>query len=111
MMKIRKQLLLHSAIISVALIFWAGGAIAKKPDWAGGGTARETKELRSDIGPSGQTSHGDRLNVPLSVGSSIEVRSNSPYDGKKKYKGTCPPGLEKKNNSCLPPGQEKKQGW
>lgn len=93
------------------------GAMAEKPDWAGGGKhgkpeqsetqGRPQQSLESRMGNSAQGPQGTSARVGgyFSDNQRTVVRN---YYGEQYRVGHCPPGLAKKNNGCMPPGQARK---
>ena len=124
--------------LSLVMALSAGGAVAEKPDHAGGG--RPDKWERSDRGERGdrgnkhereerrerverrddgpryvQGSDRDRsyggTSINIQIGGYFgESQRRAAYDyyGSQFRSGHCPPGLAKKGNVCQPPGQAKK---
>ena len=87
--------------LGAALMFCAGGVLAEKPEWAGGGKHKKAHQEERD--------RGDRQGTTVVVGfGGDERRIVSEYYGTQARAGKCPPGLAKKNNGCQPPGQAKK---
>ena len=111
------------------------GALAEKPEWAGGGKhgngKNEAREMQERHGPAGDgpgrakpaRDNGQGQDRP----SAKSVRQASQgsvkvggyfgdtqrtavrtYYGEQYKGGRCPPGLAKKNNGCMPPGQARK---
>ncbi|MDO9165117.1 MAG: RcnB family protein [Rhodoferax sp.] len=82
------------------------GAMAEKPEWAGGGKHGKPKqnEVQEHQGKSasGKT---DRAAGHFRDDQRAVVRN---YYGEQYRVGRCPPGLAKKNNGCMPPGQARK---
>jgi Ni/Co efflux regulator RcnB len=98
-MNIPNKSFLLRALAGLLLSALAGGALADKPSWAGGGKQKESKEQRVD----------DRPVAAVTIGfGSDDRRIVGDYYGAPARQGKCPPGLAKKNNGCLPPGQAKK---
>ncbi len=113
----------RSIVVGISLALMAGGALAGKPEWAGGDKQKEHKEekehkekahkqSRSDNADKKHTKRGqenDSRKFSLALGfGDKERRTVREYYGNQSRKGNCPPGLAKKNNGCLPPGQAKK---
>ena len=91
-------------VLALALSLVAGGALADKPEWAGGGKNKKARQEERDHGE-----HGDRQGGTLIIGfGSDDRRVVRDYYGTQARAGHCPPGLAKKQNGCLPPGQAKK---
>jgi Ni/Co efflux regulator RcnB len=92
------------ALLAAGLLVSAG-AMAEKPDWAGGGKngkhkqnqSNENREHREE--PSkGRQERGDRYFHD-------EQRTVINHYYTEQYRvGRCPPGLAKKHNGCMPPG-------
>lgn len=97
------------AIVSLmfAGVLAATPAFADKPEWAGKGKHKESREGdRDDRGGK----HRDNNNSRAGGGHFVEhqhvvVRE---YYEREYRSGHCPPGLAKKHNGCMPPGQAKK---
>lgn len=94
-----------------AAALFAGGALADKPPWAGGGKHGKQEERYDDRRDEHRRDdyRDDRR------GGSIEFRFSdgnrrivNDYYGGQFRAGHCPPGLAKKHNGCMPPGQAKK---
>jgi len=101
------------ALLVVGLLATAG-AMAEKPDWAGGGNPAQG----AGYGASNQAREGRNGNPaqnandrPVRVGAyfvDTQRAAVSTYYGEQSRAGRCPPGLAKKNNGCMPPGQARK---
>lgn len=94
------------ALLLAGLLATAG-AMAEKPEWAGGGKhgkaqqqqqKQQHQESSSQAGPDRASGHFRDEQRTL-------VRN---YYGEQYRVGRCPPGLAKKNNGCMPPGQARK---
>lgn len=88
----------------VAGLLATAGAMAEKPDWAGGGGKHgksKQKEMQEHRGDSAPGQH-DRMERRFGDDQRAVVRN---YYSEQYRVGRCPPGLAKKNNGCLPPGQ------
>ncbi|MDO9197419.1 MAG: hypothetical protein Q7U79_13105 [Rhodoferax sp.] len=107
----------------------SAGAMAEKPEWAGGGKHGKSEQYdrQGRSGPSASTetrgrpdqagdgrrgssaqgpqSHAGRGDGHFRDDQRSAVRS---YYGEQYRTGRCPPGLAKKNNGCMPPGQARK---
>lgn len=105
--------------LAVSAAFACGGALADKPDFAGGGKqGKPDKEYKEKGGKQGKPDReyrekGDKRDDHR--GGSVELRFGddsrralADYFGMQARSGNCPPGLAKKRNGCLPPGQAKK---
>ena len=110
------------ALLALGLLAGAG-AMAEKPEWAGGGKNGKSQQNDMQGQPAQRESHGradkeregERKNTsPGQPGRSgghfgdeqrTVVRN---YYGEEYRVGRCPPGLAKKNNGCMPPGQARK---
>lgn len=100
----------------VAGLLATAGAMAEKPDWAGGGGKQgkedkqgkhgksKQKEMQEHRGDSAPGQH-DRTERRFGDDQRTVVRN---YYSEQYRVGRCPPGLAKKNNGCLPPGQARK---
>lgn len=97
----------------VAGLLATAGAMAEKPDWAGGGDKHskeakhgksKQKEMQEHRGDSTPGQH-DRMERRFGDDQRTVVRN---YYSEQYRVGRCPPGLAKKNNGCLPPGQARK---
>nr|MDP2190056.1 hypothetical protein [Rhodoferax sp.] len=93
------------ALLLAALLATAG-AMAEKPDWAGGGKNGKPKqnEMQERRGESSQGKR-DRMDRHFGDDQRTVVRN---YYSEQYRVGRCPPGLAKKNNGCMPPGQARK---
>jgi Ni/Co efflux regulator RcnB len=85
--------------VLAAGLFLAGGALAEKPSWAGGG--KPDKKAKAERAEQGRPASSGYFDDDLR-------RLIGDYYGTQRRAGKCPPGLAKKNNGCLPPGQAKK---
>ncbi|MHB8950714.1 MAG: hypothetical protein ACYC4S_16920, partial [Rhodoferax sp.] len=94
------------ALLLAGLLATAG-AMAEKPEWAGGGKhgkaqqqqqKQQHQESSSQAGPDRASGHFRDEQRTL-------VRN---YYGEQYRVGRYPPGLAKKNNGCMPPGQARK---
>ncbi|MDP3336836.1 MAG: hypothetical protein Q8S51_08620 [Rhodoferax sp.] len=106
------------ALLLAGLLATAG-AIAEKPDFAGGGKngqggkhveekktqapERKVKEHRS----SESTQQRDNVKVGGYFREEQRTAAHNYYSEQYRV-GKCPPGLAKKNNGCMPPGQARK---
>lgn len=91
----------------IAGLLATAGAMAEKPDWAGGGGKHgksKQKEMQEHRGDSAPGQH-DRMERRFGDDQRIVVRN---YYSEQYRVGKCPPGLAKKNNGCMPPGQARK---
>lgn len=111
------------------------GALAEKPEWAGGGKngngKTESREMQGRPGPAAEgpgrakpaSDNGQGQNRPSAKSArqapqgSVKVggyfgdtqrTAVRTYYGEQYKGGRCPPGLAKKNNGCMPPGQARK---
>ena len=101
MMVINKKSMFVLVAAGFSLSLMAGGALAEKPEWAGGGKHKKAHQEERD--------RGDRQGAAVIVGfGSDDRRIISDYYGAQARAGKCPPGLAKKHNGCQPPGQAKK---
>lgn len=108
MTNIIKKSSLRLALIGIALTLIGGGALADKPDWAGGKN-KEGKERHEEQERGAQGRNEDRHRAAQTISfRDDDRRAVSEYYGHPKRKGKCPPGLAKKHDGCLPPGQAKK---
>ena len=85
------------------------GALAEKPDWAGGGKSGKGKQNeKMQERPGNETqAKGDKGHVGGHFGDAQRTVVHNYYS--EQYRaGRCPPGLAKKNNGCMPPGQARK---
>lgn len=108
------------ALLLAGLLATAG-AMAEKPDWAGGGKHGKSEQYEKQGRPaqSGQTEahgrpgnsaqgpQGDPGRVDGHFGDDQRTAVRN-YYGEQYRVGRCPPGLAKKNNGCMPPGQARK---
>lgn len=83
------------------------GAMAEKPEWAGGGKhgkpqQQQPQQPRQEA-PS--QANADRAGGHFGDDQRTVVRN---YYSAQYSAGRCPPGLAKKNNGCMPPGQARK---
>ncbi|MBA3056905.1 MAG: RcnB family protein [Gammaproteobacteria bacterium] len=88
------------------------GAMAEKPEWAGGGKqGKQGKPEQQQVNKQQPRQEGqsqakaDRANGHFRDDQRTVVRN---YFSKQYSAGRCPPGLAKKNNGCMPPGQARK---
>ena len=81
----------------------AGPAIADKPEWAGQGKGKSSKNEATD-----QRNRDDRSGERRSHFNDQNRVVVREYYEEQYRGGHCPPGLAKKNNGCMPPGQAKK---
>lgn len=83
------------------------GALAEKPEWAGGGKhgkpQQQQQQQQRQESPS--QASPDRASGHFRDDQRTAV---SNYYGEQYRVGRCPPGLAKKNNGCMPPGQARK---
>lgn len=92
--------------LMVAGLLVTTGAIAEKPEWAGGdkhsqSNKREKHGDKQDRRDDSQGRHEEReRRFGADQRSVITTYYTNEY-----RKGRCPPGLAKKNNGCMPPGQ------
>ncbi|MDO9147357.1 MAG: hypothetical protein Q7U52_06795 [Hydrogenophaga sp.] len=126
-MSMMKSNALKLLTLGIALALSTGGALAEKPDHAGGG--KPDKWEKSEKGPgksdrnagSHPVQHGERERSSSSSSSHTSVniqiggyfgepqrRAALAYYEPQFRAGKCPPGLAKKGNGCMPPGQAKK---
>ncbi len=110
----------------LAGLLTTAGAMADKPDWAGGGKhgkseqsdmqgqpapraahgrPEQTRETRHQQSAPGPQAKSDRVEGHFREDQRTLVRN---YYGEQYRTGRCPPGLAKKNNGCMPPGQARK---
>jgi Ni/Co efflux regulator RcnB len=92
--KIRSGLTL--AIVFAGLL-GSSAVMADKPDRAGGGKNKHSKNEQRDDRPAVTVYFGDSQRMV--------VRD---YYGKPGRSGKCPPGLAKKRNGCVPPGHARR---
>lgn len=121
----------------LAGLMGASGALAEKPEWAGGGKngngKAEPREMQGRPAPAegpgrakpardnGQDQNRPSTNSAKSARQapqgSVKVggyfgdtqrTAVRTYYGEQYKGGRCPPGLAKKNNGCMPPGQARK---
>ena len=90
------------ALLLAGLLATAG-AMAEKPEWAGGGKHGKAQQQQQQESPS--QVRPDRVSGHFRD-DQRKVVSN--YYGEQYGAGRCPPGLSKKNNGCMPPGQARK---
>lgn len=94
------------ALLLAGLLATAG-AMADKPEWAGGG--KHGKPQQQEQMRQGQSSPAqvkpDRASGHFRDDQRTVVRN---YFSEQYSAGRCPPGLAKKNNGCMPPGQARK---
>ncbi len=118
-------------ILAAAVIATVGasGALAEKPDWAGGGKAgqrggppgqvKQSANRDGGARAEGQRRDGDRRTARDRRAPAVNIAPGSYFnDGQRRHAhqwygeqyraGRCPPGLAKKHNGCMPPGQAKK---
>ena len=90
------------------------GAMAEKPEWAGGGKHGKPQQQAQQQQQQPQQqqrqeapaqSKADRANGHFRDDQRTVVRN---YFSEQYSAGRCPPGLAKKNNGCMPPGQARK---
>ncbi len=84
----------------------ATGALAEKPEWAGGKDKQEHKHKDKGEKHGNKGKHRDELKVGGYFNEDHRHRARAYYT--QQYSGHCPPGLAKKNNGCMPPGQARK---
>ena len=108
------------ALLLAGLLATAG-AMAEKPDWAGGGKHGRSEQYEKQGRPaqagqteahgrSGNSAQGPQGNpgpVDGHFGDDQRTAVRN-YYGEQYRVGRCPPGLAKKNNGCMPPGQARK---
>ncbi len=115
-----------SFLLTAAVVFSWGTAMAEKPEGAGqgkaykfdgqgkgGGHNKGSGQASSKGGANGGREAGIQArssSINVSVGAYFQPQQRSvvqAYYGPILQSGKCPPGLAKKNNGCLPPGQAK----
>lgn len=84
------------------------GALAEKPDWAGGGKPDKSQQNAMQERQGNETQgKGDKGKVGGHFRDEQRTAVHNYYS--EQYRaGRCPPGLAKKNNGCMPPGQARK---
>jgi Ni/Co efflux regulator RcnB len=90
------------ALLLAGLLATAG-AMAEKPEWAGGGKHGKAQQQQQQESPS--QIRPDRVS---GHSRDDQRKAVSNYYGEQYRAGRCPPGLAKKNNGCMPPGQARK---
>lgn len=96
------------ALLLAGLLATAG-AMAEKPEWAGGGKhdkahqKQEKQEKQQHKNPAQGNPDRDQKHFR-----DDQRQAVSNYYGEQYRAGRCPPGLAKKNNGCMPPGQARK---
>lgn len=93
----------------LAAVLATAGAIAEKPDWAGGGKNGKSKqnEKQERRGESSQGKQDKQDKRDRHFGDDQRTVIHNYYSEQFRV-GRCPPGLAKKNNGCMPPGQARK---
>ena len=94
------------AFLLVGLLASAG-AMAEKPDGAGGGKQGKSKQIKQSQKAEKYSRQGD----PIRVGGHFRDEQRTVvhnYYGEHYRVGRCPPGLARKNNGCMAPGQARK---
>lgn len=94
----------------VAGLLATGGAMAEKPEWAGGTKPGKPGQSEKQARP-GQSKQGKAQGAPVQVGGYFGDTQRTVvrnYYSEQFRVGRCPPGLAKKNNGCMPPGQARK---
>lgn len=96
----------------LAAVLASAGALAEKPDWAGGGNngkskQKEMKEQRGESSQGKQDKYEKYDKRDRHFGDHQRIVINNYYSEQFRI-GRCPPGLAKKNNGCMPPGQARK---
>ncbi len=97
------------AFLLVGLLASAG-AMAEKPDGAGGGKHGKFKQSKQDKQDQKAEKH-NRKSDPIRVGGYFREEQRTVvynYYGEQYRTGRCPPGLARKNNGCMAPGQARK---
>lgn len=106
------------ALLLAGLLATAG-AMAEKPDFAGGGkndnNGKQVKEKKTQVQErqvkeqrsSESTQPRDNVKVGGYFRDEQRTAVNTYYTEQYRV-GKCPPGLAKKNNGCMPPGQARK---
>lgn len=94
----------------VAGLLATAGAMAEKPDWAGGGKNGKPKqnEMQKRSAKSPQGPQGNPVRVEGHFGDDQRTVIHNYYSEQYRMGRRCPPGLAKKNNGCMPPGQARK---
>lgn len=97
----------RALVLLLAGLLATAGAMAAKPEWAGGG--KQGKPQQQEQMRQGQNSPAqgqpDRASGHFRDDQRTVVRN---YYSAQYSAGRCPPGLAKKNNGCMPPGQARK---
>lgn len=95
--------------LMVAGLLATTGAIAEKPEWAGGDKQSQSKkkEKQSDKYERDDDSRNQYEKRERHFGADQRSVITTYYTNEYR-KGRCPPGLAKKNNGCMPPGQAHK---
>jgi Ni/Co efflux regulator RcnB len=95
------------ALLLAGLLVTAG-AMAEKPDFAGGGKNGKAKHNQVQEHQEDESKSKDRQ---VKVGGYFQDEQRTAahnYYSEQYRVGKCPPGLAKKNNGCMPPGQARK---
>ncbi len=90
----------------LAVVLTSAGAMAEKPDWAGGGKNGKSKPSEKQE-RRGESSQGNQDRRDRHFGDEQRTVIHNYYSEQFRT-GRCPPGLTKKNNGCMPPGQVRK---
>lgn len=90
----------------LAAVLATAGAMAEKPDWAGGGKNGKSKQNEKQE-RRGESSQGKHDKMDRHFGNDQRTVIHNYYSEQYRV-GRCPPGLAKKNNGCMPPGQARK---
>lgn len=92
--------------LMVAGLLATTGAIAEKPEWAGGDKHSQSKkkEKNDDKYERNDDSRDKHEKRERHFGTDQRTVITTYYTNEYR-KGRCPPGLAKKNNGCMPPGQ------
>lgn len=82
------------------------GALAEKPEWAGGGKHGQSKQKEKHKGKYERDDDSRDRHENRDRRFGVEQRTViTTYYNNEYRKGRCPPGLKKKHNGCMPPGQ------
>jgi Ni/Co efflux regulator RcnB len=126
-MKITEIKTARALVLLAAGLLTTIGAMAEKPEWAGGGKHGKP-EQREQNGRSNQQAQREGEGRPERMQEGFQAESSQGNPGRigrhfhddqrtvvhnyysEQYRiGRCPPGLAKKNNGCMPPG--KARNW
>ena len=95
------------ALLLAGLLVTAG-AMAEKPDFAGGGKNGKAKHTQVQEQQRDESKSKDRQDKLGGYFRDEQRTAVHNYYSEQYRVGKCPPGLAKKSNGCMPPGQARK---